>query len=858
MTTFKELQLELRNKERSVNDLIRFIKTRADQNPNYSLFLGAGCSITSGINSATELIRKWKKDIYINENDIEEEDYDEKNVDDFFEQKMWYDSRNPYSALFERKYDLPRQRRMFVEQEVRDKLPSIGYSYLIKLVENNFFKTLFTTNFDDLLNESFYQYSTRRPILCAHDSAISSITITSKRPKIIKLHGDYLFDDIKSTLRETESLEENIKNKFIEFAKDYGLVIIGYGGNDRSIVDILTYLLKNEDYFKNGIYWCLREDTEINEDLRKLLWKDRVYYVKITGFDELMAEMNNKLNNKILPIDSSYLNEKKDKIIEQLITNPFLKNTNCKYIIDDFEKLNKTKEKDVISNFFKYVNTKDDTNDNNNDGFIVKNTNNVEISNKEQEFLTEIQQELFTGNYQLAYSLINKKIDLVNTNSQYYINLVEIYAKCLRKLKKNEEAIEQYKILISKQKDRLNLYIILSNLVVGQKEKIEWIDKALLIDPYYYSLYNEKASLLFNDYDNSINKENFDLKKILEITDKSIQVNPSISNSGWMLRLDVLKKTTTDNNKFKEIFKEIIESLEVQDKYHPNIVKKKIELFSLSNEKYETINDFIIESINNSNSVNYKKYNELELLKFYSEENKTTDLKNRIKQIEDNYIIDDDFLLLKSRFQLEKFNNLNDAIKTLQSIKTASYKSNLQLFSYLLYDEKFEEAENLLINNLDNNKELYEDLYSAKKQYDKALEIIQELLTKTPNDYQLCVSESYLLLKNDEFKKAYYLLGKYLKPSNFTDIHLLVNYFIATKKYKKSIKEEKVKDKLLNAAKDDNLIAAAAYAILDDKKNAYIKLSTLIKNDYSRKYSIRDWIVFEDLFKIDKFKELLK
>lgn len=339
MTNFKDLQSELKNKERSVTDLIRFIGTRTDQNPNYSIFLGAGCSITSGINSANKLIKKWKKDIYLSETDTDEENYLESNADELLKQKMWYDSRNPYSALFERKYDLPRQRRMFIEHEVREKSPSIGYSYLIKLVENNYFKTLFTTNFDDLLNESFYQYSDKRPILCAHDSAISSITVTSKRPKIIKLHGDYLFDDIKSTLRETESLEANIRNKFIEFAKDYGLIVIGYGGNDRSIIDVLSYLLKNEDYFKNGIYWCLREDSDINEDLRKLLWKDRVYYVKISGFDEFMAELNYKLNDKILPIESSYFNEKRSKTIETLINNKYLRNTNSEYIINDFNKL---------------------------------------------------------------------------------------------------------------------------------------------------------------------------------------------------------------------------------------------------------------------------------------------------------------------------------------------------------------------------------------------------------------------------------------------------------------------------------------------------------------------------------------
>jgi len=342
MRDLNKLRKELINKERTVDHLITYCSTRTDNNPNYSLLLGAGCSVTSGIRPATELISQWKKELFIQEQNLPSEDYSTEKAEQYFAKEMWYDNRNPYSALFERKYDLPRQRRMFVEQEVRDKSPSIGYAYLIKLVENNFFKTIFTTNFDDLLNEAFYQFSTQRPLVCAHDSAISSITITSKRPKIIKLHGDYLFDDIKSTLRETESLEENIKNKFSEFAKDYGLIVIGYGGNDRSIVDILNYLLKNEEYFKGGIYWCLRKGSYINEDLRKLLWKDRVYYVEIEGYDELMAQLHVSLNGGELPIDSNYLDQRKDSIIENIINNSFLSNTQNQFIKKDLDRLKKT------------------------------------------------------------------------------------------------------------------------------------------------------------------------------------------------------------------------------------------------------------------------------------------------------------------------------------------------------------------------------------------------------------------------------------------------------------------------------------------------------------------------------------
>ncbi len=62
-----------------------------------------------------------------------------------------------------------------------------------------------------------------------------------------------------------------MRNKFIEFAKDFGLIVVGYSGNDRSVMDVLSYLLSQEQYFKHGIYWCLRSDTEINSELRNCL-----------------------------------------------------------------------------------------------------------------------------------------------------------------------------------------------------------------------------------------------------------------------------------------------------------------------------------------------------------------------------------------------------------------------------------------------------------------------------------------------------------------------------------------------------------------------------------------------------------
>ena len=151
MTRTEDIKKELKQKERFVGDILRFVETRNDKNPNYSLLLGSGCSITSGIRSGGQLINEWRKEIFINlikydDKYNKDENYDEEDVVEYLAKKegSWYNKSNEYSSLFEKKYDLPRQRRMFVEKEVREKTPSIGYAYLMNLVKGSYFNTLFT------------------------------------------------------------------------------------------------------------------------------------------------------------------------------------------------------------------------------------------------------------------------------------------------------------------------------------------------------------------------------------------------------------------------------------------------------------------------------------------------------------------------------------------------------------------------------------------------------------------------------------------------------------------------------------------------------------------------------------------
>ena len=271
---------------KSSEHLINLIVTRNGSVPNFALLLGSGASVTSGVKTAEDMVLGWRQLLHRQSSTRD-------SYPDWIRSQDWFENEDEYSLLFEEVYDQPAQRRVFVEECVKHAHAGLGYVYLADLLANRFFDVVFTTNFDDLLNEACYLYSdSLRPIVAAHDSAIQNIRISSERPKIIKLHGDFLYDDIKNTLSELETLEANTKRKLGQFAKEYGLIVLGYSGRDRSVMDNLELLLRDEENFPYGIYWCVRGDPEPSKRLKSLLTRDKVYPVDITGFDEFVAELH--------------------------------------------------------------------------------------------------------------------------------------------------------------------------------------------------------------------------------------------------------------------------------------------------------------------------------------------------------------------------------------------------------------------------------------------------------------------------------------------------------------------------------------------------------------------------------------
>ncbi|HEU5046444.1 MAG TPA: SIR2 family protein [Rickettsiales bacterium] len=316
--------------------IINILKNTKEHHPNFALFLGAGASVTSGIPSAKTMIEDWRKQ------------YQDRTPSTDIKSKPWYEDEQEYSTLFELLYDQPSQRREYIEKCVNNATPSWGYIYLVNLLQK-VFNTVFTTNFDDLLNEACYLYSnSTRPIVCAHDSSIYSVRITTKRPKIIKLHGDFLFDNIKNTSRELETLEENIRNKFKQYASEFGLIVIGYAGHDRSVMDTLNALLRTETNFPHGVYWCVRKGSKLSKKVEDLNRFPQFHIVEIEGFDQFFAELHSQLDmslQKEMSDPYNALTERLNNLINSanipvgLENNPNKKSPTHSIIASDIAKL---------------------------------------------------------------------------------------------------------------------------------------------------------------------------------------------------------------------------------------------------------------------------------------------------------------------------------------------------------------------------------------------------------------------------------------------------------------------------------------------------------------------------------------
>lgn len=273
-----------------------------NRDTSFAFLLGAGASITSGIPSANDCIWDWKKLIYCSS---------QSSIPSFIDPKSdtckniiqkWLDAQgkfppigdpNEYSVYAEEALPIEGDRVKYFEHLAQGKQPYIGYKLLCLLNKYGIVKSVWSTNFDGLV-ERAAQQANITPI-CINLDCTDRIYRTESTSELlyIALHGDYKYTSLKNTSKELDSQHPTFVAALKRYFNDKNLIVIGYSGRDKSLMSALT-----EAFSERGsgrIYWC-GYGSNIPSEVETLLRtaknaKREAFYIDTDGFDKTMLSL---------------------------------------------------------------------------------------------------------------------------------------------------------------------------------------------------------------------------------------------------------------------------------------------------------------------------------------------------------------------------------------------------------------------------------------------------------------------------------------------------------------------------------------------------------------------------------------
>ncbi len=197
----------------SIRAMARTLVAMRDQGRLYTLVLGAGCSIPSGLPSFPDLKRLIVKNYGMPS---------DKSIDDAFDQ-LW---ENSDSA----------QKYAWLSAWFENDQPSKGYAALAELIRRGYFRTIISFNIDYLVERAlsslrFSKYITIINGITQEDKLQELLTADDPTVRIVKVHGDYRFKTFYLATSEILEFVEPFRGILRRIGSE-NLMIVGYSFND--------------------------------------------------------------------------------------------------------------------------------------------------------------------------------------------------------------------------------------------------------------------------------------------------------------------------------------------------------------------------------------------------------------------------------------------------------------------------------------------------------------------------------------------------------------------------------------------------------------------------------------------------
>lgn len=747
----------------------------------------------------------------------------------------WYNDDREYASLIEKFYPLPLNRRKFIETEVAEKTPSIGYAYLVRLAEAGFLRTIFTTNFDDLLNEAFYQFSSQRALVCAHDSSVQTISVTSRRTKIIKLHGDYLFDDLKNTSRETQDLEENMKAKLREFLKEYGIIIVGYSGSDRSITRPLNDMSGEALYLRNGLFWCFRAEDEITPQALEILERPNSFFVLTSGFDELMADFYSLLGTDVTPFNSKLASDRASHIIDTYLQSVDLKTTASPTIKAHLEALEAERSASLLSDLIVDLNA---------EKFASSG-----LSDKNWLVYLEIERALKGRNPEVA--LARLRAELKTAERKFKEMLLRQQFWCSLRLANFAEARAVAGEMLNM--DGANFYVALNecSLIENRSERLDYLDRLKQQHPFCAPVLNQYSHELYEALERRDKiKGPLGIQHVTTCLEQSLILDPSLSNQAHSQLFNVLARHAEE--KKREKLEKIVDKHLAQDAFSLEtsaMLLRYCRKFRTPEYKGRQLLEYLMAGYENHFPRDYASHLEI-IVEACVEFNEQKLLRPVLERVREDEEVRDNpqYATTIMDVYYDVFRHLSQAIAFGHEFLRRKRKPavELKLLELCIANGNPQKARELHTKlrgaiGCDTWLEYEAKILESETHYQDAIDTIQRIPDRRNFEERFTAHLAYLELKMGSPARAFKRCKEFLTPRSFS---LAFETVIVNYEYAKEMDGRKVdKERIANLAKysENEMVKAVCHSLLRDDEECLKIIRQEAEKRFSRIDHCLDW-----------------
>jgi len=175
---------------------------------------------------------------------------------------------------------------------------NIGHRTLAALLGSGHARVVFTTNFDAVIETAYSQVVSESLIPFHLEGAYAALDALNSEsfPIYAKLHGDFRYRSVKNLPRDLLDNESEIQRCFIAAANRYGLLVTGYSGRDKSVMNMLATALDQSNPFPKGLLWTVVQASDVADSVCEFIVKAQeagvnAHLVEAGTFDTMLSRI---------------------------------------------------------------------------------------------------------------------------------------------------------------------------------------------------------------------------------------------------------------------------------------------------------------------------------------------------------------------------------------------------------------------------------------------------------------------------------------------------------------------------------------------------------------------------------------